>query len=181
MADPVRIVPYDPAWPGLFAQLGAALRTALGAAALRIDHVGSTSVPSLDAKPVIDVQVSVASLAALDSYRIPLESIGYLFRADNPDLSKRYFRETPGQRRTHVHVRQAGSWSEQGTLLFRDYLRAHLAQAQQYAALKYRLAEQYRDERQRYTEAKDPFIWEILRKANLWSQEVGWQPGPTDA
>ena len=181
MADPILIVPYDPGWPELFAQLGAALRAALGATALRIDHVGSTAVPGLDAKPVIDIQVSVPSLQALDSYRIPLEGIGYVFRADNPDRTKRYFRETPGQRRTHVHVRQAGSWSEQGTLLFRDYLRAHPDEATQYAALKYRLADQFRDERQRYVEAKEPFIWEILRKADHWGKGIGWQPGPTDA
>jgi GrpB-like predicted nucleotidyltransferase (UPF0157 family) len=127
------------------------------------------------------VQISVASLEPVEPFRLPLESLGYVFRADNPELTKRYFRETPGQRRTHIHVRRLGSWAEQFALLFRDYLRLHPDDAREYAALKYRLAAQYRHDRQGYTEAKDPFIWEIMRKADRWSQAVGWQPGPSDA
>ena len=81
MADKIEIFSYDPAWPALFAQLGATLRQALGHVALRIDHIGSTSVPGLDAKPVIDVQIAVASLAPLDAFRVPLTQLGYVFRA----------------------------------------------------------------------------------------------------
>jgi GrpB-like predicted nucleotidyltransferase (UPF0157 family) len=129
VTDEVMIIPYDAEWPILFARLGGALRAALGDVALRIDHVGSTSVPGLEAKPIIDVQISVASFEPLDAYRGPLESLGYLFRADNTERTKRYFREAPGTRRTHVHVRRAGSLSEQFALLFRDYLRAHAEDA----------------------------------------------------
>src|SRR5262249_11057136 len=125
MVDAIRIVPYDPAWPERFRTLGAALREALGEVALRIDHIGSTSVPGLDAKPIVDIQISVASFEPLDSFRLPIEALGYVFRADNTDLAKRYFREPPGTPRTHIHVRRAGSWSEQFALLFRDYLRTH--------------------------------------------------------
>lgn len=180
MADKIIVVPYDPKWPGLFSQVGRTLRLALGETALRIDHIGSTAVPGLDAKPVIDIQISVAELEPTDPYRTPLESIGYIFRADNPDLTKRYFRETPGQRRTHIHVRRAGSWAEQCALLFRDYLRAHIEDAQRYAKLKHQLAEKYGEDRLGYTEAKSPFIWGIFHKANLWSQVTGWEPGPPD-
>jgi GrpB-like predicted nucleotidyltransferase (UPF0157 family) len=181
MKDPIVVVSYDPGWPELFRQVAAPIRQALGPLALRIDHIGSTSIAGLDAKPVIDVQISVASLEPVEPFRLPLESLGYVFRADNPELTKRYFRETPGQRRTHIHVRRLGSWAEQFALLFRDYLRLHPEDAREYAALKYRLAAQYRHDRQGYTEAKDPFIWEIMRKADRWSQAVGWQPGPSDA
>lgn len=106
MADAIVVVPYDAEWPSLFAEMGGRLREALGPVALRIDHIGSTAVP------VIDVQVSVADFE-------PLQALGFVFRADNTDRAKRYFREAPGTRRTHIHVRRVGSFSEQFALLFR--------------------------------------------------------------
>src|SRR5205823_2380975 len=114
--DPIRVVPYDSAWPLMFARQAADLRDALGAVALRIDHIGSTAIPRLAAKPVIDSQISVADFEPLDAYRAPLERLGYVFRADNLERTKRYFRDPPGQRRTHIHVRRAGSFSEQFAL-----------------------------------------------------------------
>jgi GrpB-like predicted nucleotidyltransferase (UPF0157 family) len=148
--------------------------------ALRIDHIGSTSIPGLAAKPIIDIQISVATLEPLDSFRDPLEALGYVFRVDNSERTKRYFREAPGTRREHIHVRTAGSWGEQFALLFRDYMRTHPNEAAKYALLKRNLVERYRDERHAYTEAKGPFIWSIMRRATDWSQDVGWEPGPTD-
>jgi GrpB-like predicted nucleotidyltransferase (UPF0157 family) len=180
MPEKVIVVPYDPEWPNLFARLGVDLRSALGNVALRIDHIGSTSIPGLAAKPIIDVQISVASFDPLDNFRIPLESLGFVFRANNPDLTKRYFREPPGTRRTHIHVFRAGSWGEQCALLFRDYLRAHDEDAQHYAELKRILAAEHQDNRAGYTTDKSPFIWETMGKAHRWSQRTGWQPGPSD-
>jgi GrpB-like predicted nucleotidyltransferase (UPF0157 family) len=181
MADKVIIVPYDPQWPQLFSQLGTALRTALGETARRIDHIGSTAIPGLHAKPIIDIQISVTAFDRLEVYRLPLEGLGYTFRAENPERTKRYFREAPGQGRTHIHVRRWGSWAEQFALLFRDYLRVHPDDAKRYAALKYSLAEKYGEDRYSYTEAKAPFIWEIMNKADQWSQEIGWEPDASDA
>jgi GrpB-like predicted nucleotidyltransferase (UPF0157 family) len=181
MSDPIVVVPYDPEWPKRFAELGRQLRGALGDVALRIDHIGSTAVPGLDAKPVVDIQISVASFEPLDAYRLPLERAGYVFRVDNADRTKRYFRERPGERRTHIHVRRAGSWSEQAGLLFRDYVRAHPDDAAQYAELKRTLADKHREDRAEYTDAKAPFIWSVMMRANRWSQDVGWEPGPSDA
>ncbi|MER5999277.1 GrpB family protein [Nonomuraea angiospora] len=181
MADPVEIADHDPAWHEEFARIGEALRRRLGDVAPRIDHIGSTAVPGLAAKPVIDVQVSVRSFEPPEAFRSPLESLGLVYRADNPDLTKRYFREAPGMRRTHVHVRVLGSFSQQLSLLFRDYLRAHPGTAAEYAAVKRRLAAEFRHERHRYVEAKRPFIWDTLRLADDWSQVTGWTPGPSDA
>ncbi|MFI7232360.1 GrpB family protein [Nonomuraea angiospora] len=181
MADPVEIADHDPAWQEEFARIGEALRRRLGDVAPRIDHIGSTAVPGLAAKPVIDVQVSVRSFEPLEAFRSPLESLGLVYRAGNPDLTKRYFREAPGGRRTHVHVRVLGSFSQQLSLLFRDYLRAHPGAAAEYAAVKRRLATEFRHERHRYVEAKRPFIWDALRHADGWSQVTGWTPGPSDA
>ena len=80
-----------PGWPGLFNSLGAELRAALGDVAIRVDHVGSTSVQGLAAKPIIDVQVSVTSLEPIEAYRLPLEGLGFICRVENPDMTKRYF------------------------------------------------------------------------------------------
>ena len=162
-------------------QLGQESSRGVGDIALRIDHIGSTSVPGLAAKPIIDIQISVAALEPVEPYRLPLEGLGVVFRADNTELTKRYFREPPGSRRTHIHVRRAGSWAEQFALLFRDYIRTHEEDARLYAKLKRRLAGEYGENRRGYTEAKTPFIWEVMYRADRWSQEIGWQPGPSDA
>jgi GrpB-like predicted nucleotidyltransferase (UPF0157 family) len=111
--------------------------------AIRIDHIGSTSVPGLAAKPVIDIQISVARLEPAEPFLKPLERLGFIYRAGNTERTKRYFREPPGHARTHIHVRRAGSFSEQFPLLFRDYLRLHPAGAAKYERVKRRLAEQY--------------------------------------
>ena len=177
----ISIEPYDPLWPGRFAVLGTRLREALGEVALRIDHIGSTAVPGLDAKAVIDVQISVAALEPVDPFRLPLEGLGLVYQADNTERTKRYFRERPGDARTHFHVRRAGSLSEQLPLLFRDYLREHPADAASYAELKARLATQYGENRAGYTDAKGPFIWAAVERADRWAQRTGWEPGPSDA
>jgi GrpB-like predicted nucleotidyltransferase (UPF0157 family) len=181
--EPVIVVPYDPRWPDEFVRLGAALRGALGDVVLRIDHIGSTAVPGLAAKPILDVQISVAAFEPLDAFRLPLERLGLVFRAANPDRTKRYFRlhDAAGARLAHVHVRIAGSWAEQKDLLFRDYMRAHPADAQRYGALKQRLAQAYGSDRVGYTDAKSAFVWEIMGRAHEWSMAVGWAPGPSDA
>jgi GrpB-like predicted nucleotidyltransferase (UPF0157 family) len=181
VGDRVEIVKYDSTWPERFRQLATQLRDALGETAHRIDHIGSTAVPGLDAKPVIDIQVSVADLEPLTAYDRAITSLGYVFRSDNPDRTKRYFRETPGKPRTHIHVRWCGSWAEQFALLFRDFLRAHPAEAERYAALKYDLAARYGEDREGYTEAKGPFIWELMKDADRWSKAVGWHPAASDA
>ena len=179
--EPIVIVPYDVEWPRRFERLARVMREALGDVALRIDHIGSTSIPGLAAKPVIDIQIAVADFEPLDAFRVPLERLGYVFRAENPELTKRYFREPPGQPRTHIHVRREGSFSQQFALLFRDYLRVHPDVAAQYAVLKTDLAQQYRSDREAYTDAKNPFIWQVIREADAWAQSTGWQPGPSDA
>lgn len=177
----IRIVPYDPPWPVRFAELARTLRRALGDVALRIDHIGSTAVVGLAAKPVIDIQVSVAALEPTAPFRDPLQRLGFVYRAQNTERTKRYFREPPGEPRTHIHVRRAGSFSEQFPLLFRDYLRTHPADKIAYVALKRRLAAEFRHDGAAYTDAKVDFFWEVIRRADDWAQRVGWEPGPSDA
>lgn len=177
----IEVVDHDPRWARRFAELGRDLRAALGQVALRIDHIGSTAVPGLAAKPIIDIQISVAAFDPLDAYRAPLAELGYVHRAGNTELTKRYFREPPGGRRTHIHVRRAGSFSEQFALLFRDYLRTDTEAAAGYAAGKRELAVLHRHARHAYTAAKVPMIWDLIHRADDWAQRTGWLPGRTDA
>lgn len=181
MEDQWRIATYDPAWRPMFLETGMRLREALGEKAVRIDHVGSTSIVGMDAKPIIDIQISVSDYDGLLNYKQEIEAVGFVFREENPDNTKRYFREVPGSRRTHVHVRQAGSFSEQMNLLFRDYLRQHPEDRLKYVEEKHRLMALYKDQRPKYVEGKGPMVWSILEKAHIWSQEIGWQPGESDA
>lgn len=180
MEDQWRISKYDSEWENLFHDLAIKLRESLGDLASRIDHVGSTSVIGLDAKPIIDIQISVLNYDNVLNYKTKIEEAGFVLRNENPDKTKRYFRELPGNRRTHIHVRQAGSFSEQITLLFRDYLRVHPADCLRYAQEKHRLMELYKNERPKYVEGKGPIVWNIIQKAHTWSQEVGWQPSKSN-
>jgi GrpB-like predicted nucleotidyltransferase (UPF0157 family) len=175
------IAPYNPDWAASFAGLAGRLRAELGEVAVRIDHIGSTAVRGLAAKPIVDVQVSVASLEPVTAYREQIERCGFVWRADNIELTKRYFRERPGLPRTHLHVRRAGSFSEQFALLFRDYLRTHSDRAAAYADLKRKLAPLLLTDRQAYVEGKVPFIWDTVHLADDWAQAVGWEPGPSDS
>jgi len=181
MTEEIIVCDYNGEWPRQFQDIGSRLRSSLGEAALRIDHIGSTAVPGLAAKPIVDVQVSVRRLEPIEAYKAALEAAGFVHRADNPDLTKRYFREKPGSPRTHIHVREDGSWSQQCALLFRDYLRAHPDACAEYATAKRKFAAAFRDDRTAYVEAKEPVVWAILRRASAWSQRVGWTPGESDA
>lgn len=175
----VEIVPYDPNWPLEFAQIAADLRRGLGDLALRIDHIGSTAVPGLAAKDVIDVQITVA---ALDQTVVSaLLALGYTqppgpWRDHRPpgavgpdsDWEKLYFHPPAGQRRTHTHVRVHGRPNQRFALLFRDYLRAHPPVAEAYARLKRRLAQDLADPAT-YPQVKDPAVDLIYFAAEAWA------------
>jgi GrpB-like predicted nucleotidyltransferase (UPF0157 family) len=177
----VEICAWTPAWAAEFASRATDLRRVLAARALRIDHIGSTSVQGLGAKPIVDIQVSVAEFEPMQPLAEAMARAGYIWRRDNPELTKRYFRETPGAPRCHVHIRRAGSWNEQWSLLFRDYLRAHPAAAADYEAVKRALAAKHRDDRHAYTDAKGAFLWATIRAADEWAGRTAWRPGGTDA
>jgi GrpB-like predicted nucleotidyltransferase (UPF0157 family) len=172
---------WSPLWADQFAARASAIRQALGAAALRIDHVGSTSIRGMAAKPIIDIQVSVAGFEPTAPLVEAMSAAGYVWRADNPELTKRYFRERPGNERTHVHVRRLGSWNEQWALLFRDYMRRHPDEHPAYIALKRQLAERFPDDGGAYTDAKTDHLWSVIQRADRWASDTGWRPGPSDA
>ena len=166
----LEVVVYDPRWPAAFAAEAARLRAALGEMPLRIEHNGSTAVPGLPAKPVIDIQVSVAELQPMEPYRQPLQSIGYTHMPHPDDSFCPFFhrpREWPHSH--HIHVVRAGDAEERRTLAFRDYLREHPVTAREYADLKVRLARQFDaatfGARQAYADAKTEFIERVIADA----------------
>lgn len=173
--DPVKVVDYDPAWPSRFEAWRDRLAAALGSTARRIDHVGSTAVPGLPAKPVIDVQVSVPDIHDEAIYVPAIERVGIAFRSR--DAEHRYFRPSGDRpREVQVHVCAAGSRWERVHLLFRDYLRAHPQAADAYAEMKRELAGRHRDDRIAYNEAKTEFILDQLERAEEWADRVRWTP-----
>jgi GrpB-like predicted nucleotidyltransferase (UPF0157 family) len=166
--DPIELAPYDPRWPALFAAEAAALRGVLPAdLAYGIEHFGSTAIPGIDAKPIIDIMVAVADRARWPELIAPIESLGHVYWADNPDPRHLLFvKGMPpfGTGRTHhVHVWEPAAAAPM--LRFRDYLIAHPDAATRYTALKHELARRYRTDREAYSEAKSEFVAEILRLA----------------
>lgn len=167
----ITIVPYDPAWPGMFNAEAVNVRRVLAERALRIEHVGSTSVPGLAAKPVIDIQVSVPSLEPLSAYFEPLARIGYVYIPLGPfDRVYPFFQKPAEWPSTHhIHLCASGSEHEGKHLAFRDYLRGHPLVAAEYLALKHALAADADGEtlesREQYSLAKSEFVSGVLQRA----------------
>jgi GrpB-like predicted nucleotidyltransferase (UPF0157 family) len=166
----LQISPYDVRWLLEFDVERTRLADALGTLARRIDHHGSTAVPGLEAKPIIDIQISVTSLEPLDAYAAPLTALGYVHVPHADDAVCPFFHRPAEWPHTHhVHVVRAGSWEERRTLVFRDYLCDHDAAARDYVALKKGLAACADADdpasREAYAAAKSQFIDGIVRKA----------------
>jgi 16S rRNA processing protein RimM len=156
----IEVVDYDPEWPTRFAAEEVRLKEALGDEAVRIDHVGSTSVPGLAAKPNVDIQVSVPDVYDRDAYFPVLFGLGYEHVPD-PEFADYPFFGWPSAkapRTFNLHVCQAGSENEQRHLRFRDRLRADVVARDEYAALKRRLALELGNDIEAYVAAKDAFI-----------------------
>lgn len=173
--DPVEVAAYDPAWPIRFGEWRERLRISLGPVAVRTEHIGSTAVPGLAAKPIIDIQVSVVDPEDEASYVPAIEGLGVALRSREAE-GHRYFRPAGSRKRTvQIHVCRMGSDWERNHLLFRDYLRAEEALRRTYADLKRHLARRYRDDRIAYNEGKTAFILGAMADAAAWASRTGWQ------
>lgn len=162
--DRIVVVDYDSAWPARFDAWKGALSAALGSNAVRIEHVGSTAVPGLPAKPIIDVQISVTDLTDEASYVPQMRPLGLQLRSR--DAYHRYFRPEPERLRdVHVHVCEVGSQWEADHLRFRDYLRTHPDACTRYAAAKRAAAATWADDGFAYTDAKTEVILDIMQNA----------------
>ena len=164
----IEVVPYDPEWPARYAAIAAELTDAAGAAFTRLEHIGSTAVPGLAAKDLIDVLAGAVSWEAADRIVVPaLRDLGYecYWRSDEPPGHLQFVRrDETGQRRIHVHLAPEGEpvWER---VAFRDYLRANPIEAAHYAALKRDLAERFPGDRVAYTRGKTEYIVRVTALA----------------
>lgn len=163
--NPVIIQDYDPLWPRLFEQLRSRLAVLLEGIATAIEHVGSTSVPGLAAKPIIDIDVLLTSSSDLPRAIARLASIGYEHRGDLGISGREAFRAPPEESPHHLYVCPPGNIAYMEHISFRDYLRSHQKDAEAYAELKRTLAGKFRNDREAYNEAKSEFVQRILRRA----------------
>jgi GrpB-like predicted nucleotidyltransferase (UPF0157 family) len=185
---PVVVTPYRPRWVSEFTQIATRIRRVVDDAAIRIDHIGSTAVPGLGAKDVIDIQITVADLGRADNLTKPLIASGFRqgtrFEYDefhgkaetDLDLRKLYLREPEGERRAHIHVRELGRFNQRYSLLFRDYLRASEAVREEYELFKQRAAHVFPESIDGYLFLKEPVFHIIYEAASLWAEKVGWIP-----
>jgi GrpB-like predicted nucleotidyltransferase (UPF0157 family) len=166
----IRLEPHDPEWAQLYERERARLAVALGHHVLDLQHVGSTAIPGIRAKPILDIAAAVASYEAASVCVALLEALGYTYRGENGIPRRRYFvlRAPDGETTLiHLHMLEVDSAEWENHLLFRDYLRAHPADAQAYQALKEQLMTRHPHDRGAYTEGKEAFVSRIVELARL--------------
>lgn len=161
--EPIRLAPYDPAWPARFEEERTALVVAIGEWIVDdVHHVGSTAVPGLEAKPIIDILVGVRGLDESLPCFEPLAGLDYLYAPYLAEEMHWFCKPHPSRRTHHLHLVPTGSQRYRDELAFRDRLRADPELAADYAALKQALAKRFADDRDAYTEAKSDFISRAL-------------------
>jgi GrpB-like predicted nucleotidyltransferase (UPF0157 family) len=167
----VRIVEHDPSWATQAQDELRRIGEALGPVALHLEHVGSTAVPGLAAKPILDLQLSVAAIEPRERYVTPLERLGYLFVPDPESPDFHLFAKPPERPRTHhLHVCEVGSGHELRHVAVRDYLHAHPDEAARYAAFKRELVERFPEDRLAYIEGKEEYVRELEARAVEWTR-----------
>jgi GrpB-like predicted nucleotidyltransferase (UPF0157 family) len=172
----VEVVPHDPRWRDAFEAEAKHVAAALGENVVAIHHIGSTAIPNIYAKPIVDLLVEVGDIAEVDGRSSAMESLGYEVMGEYGIHGRRYFRKDnrEGIRTHHIHTFEAGSAEVEHHLAFRDYMIAHPADAQRYGELKRKLAEQHPQSPDGYMDGKDGFIKEMNRQAARWrSSQAG--------
>ncbi|PPS46161.1 GrpB family protein [Chroococcidiopsis sp. TS-821] len=174
----VEVVPYNPQWRDAFAREKQQVWQALGDNVVAIHHIGSTAIPGIYAKPIIDLLVEVKEIAKIDQYNLSMEALGYEAMGEFGIPGRRYFRKNnaAGVRTHHVHAFEAGEPEVAKHLAFRDYTIAHWEDAQQYSDLKRELARKYPYDIDSYMDGKHEFIQQMNAKAAEWreSQKIDW-------
>ncbi|HEY0448598.1 dephospho-CoA kinase [Actinophytocola sp.] len=185
-----RLAPPDPTWPVQAQRLVARIRLAVGNLDQRVDHIGSTAIPGMPAKDVLDLQLTVASLAEADALAEPLAAAGFprlphvdrdnpkAYPPDQAQWHKRFHMSADPGRLANLHVRVEGSPGWRLALLMRDWLRADENAHAEYRALKQELSERYAadDDAENYAEAKEPWFDQVAVRAEEWARGTGWTP-----
>ena len=182
----IKIVKANIEWVKDFYSIAKDIRMLLGDIAIRIDHIGSTSVPNLSAKDVIDIQISVYSIQDCTIVNKMIRA-GYIYKSltthdnlmglknDSPELQKKYFREKLNHRKAHIHIRELGRINQIYPLVFRDYLRNDDEARLAYETIKQELALRFPYDSIAYYAIKDPIMDIIYKAAKLWSVKFQWQ------
>jgi GrpB-like predicted nucleotidyltransferase (UPF0157 family) len=170
--EPVVVVDYDPEWPWLFKRLRERVLRALGGLDATVEHIGSTAVPGLAAKPVVDVDVVVQRAEDVTLAVERLAAIGYVHQGDKGVPGREAFRWPEGEPHHHLYVVVAASAAHRRHVLIRDWLLTHPDDAQAYGELKKELAERFRHDRAGYTEAKDAFTDRIMAGAEAEASRI---------
>jgi GrpB-like predicted nucleotidyltransferase (UPF0157 family) len=157
------VVPYDAAWPAAFEKESQTIRSALGDLAIQIEHIGSTSVPGLSAKPILDMMLIVPRFTELDARTAALQSLGYEPKGELGIPGRLFFSKGADDARTHhLHAFEPGHSAIDAHRHFREFLKTHSSEAREYAMLKLRLAERHRNDIEAYMAGKDAFIKRVL-------------------
>ena len=167
----VEVVPYNPEWKTLFENEKQLLESIFKPAEVEIHHIGSTSVPGLSAKPIIDIMLAADSLEQVEKATPAIEAAGYEAKGENGIQGRRYFQkhDENGIRKVHLHSFEKGSHQLYRHLVFRDYLRFHPHDASKYSVVKEKAALKYEFDIDSYIAEKSPTVKEIEQKAMLWS------------
>ena len=166
----VDVVPHDPRWRDAFEAEAKRVAAALGENVVAVHHIGSTAIPDIYAKPVVDLLVEVGDVNEVDGRSSAMEALGYEVLGEYGITGRRYFRKDSreGIRTHHVHAFEAGSAEAERHLAFRDYMIAHPLDAQRYSELKRKLAQEHPQSFDGYMDGKDGFIKELDRRAARW-------------
>lgn len=167
----IRVVGHDPTWSAKFEAEAARIAEAVGDATVRIHHIGSTAIPQTKAKPIIDILLEVTSHGVLDQKAPKLEALGYEAMGEFGIPGRRYFRldDADGTRAHQLHAFEAGVPNVVRHVAFRDYMRAHPSIAEEYGAMKERLAKAHPHDGAAYVDGKDAFVKEHERRALAWA------------
>jgi GrpB-like predicted nucleotidyltransferase (UPF0157 family) len=165
----ITVVPYDARWPDLFREEADELAAIFGEEVVAIHHIGSTAIPGIHAKPIIDILVEVQDIESVDAFSQEMAERGYVPKGEFGIRRRRFFIKGTEESRTHhIHVFQTGDAEFERHLAFRDYLRAHPGEAQVYSHLKQELARTFAHDIESYVAGKDDLIKETERKAKAW-------------
>lgn len=168
----VILVPYNPKWPELARQEAEKIKQALSIDVPAVHHIGSTAIPGIKAKPILDFVLVVRDLNALDRHTGEMEALGYTAKGERGIPGRRFFsKDTNGKRSHHVHAFQQGNSEIQRHIIFRDYLLVHEKEAKEYEKLKEKLAARFPNRSGDYTEGKSDFIYHIVEKARRWKKQ----------
>lgn len=166
----VGVVSYNPNWKDMYKEESEKIENMLNDIIIDIHHIGSTAIPGIKAKPVIDILVEVKNIEGVDQYNHKMKELGYEAMGEYGIPKRRFFRKGENKRTHHIHIFQTGNEEIERHINFKEYLIAHPDKAREYSKLKEKLSNKYTYDVKNYTNSKSDFIKEIDKKAKLWGK-----------